>query len=1197
MKKIRIIKKASLGLSIETGKNTGLNSGANPQWYNQTNTTNSFSEPDLQVNSTLHETNDGSENVETEDGETVFTDKVGDGIAQLYKIKGDRHYDGGVKLNLPEDSFIFSRDKKMKIGGPILESFGKNKDTKDKFTPAELSSKYKINDFRKVLADPNTDKTQRDTAELMISNYNLKLAKLGLVQESTKGFPDGIPAIAMPYLEMMQLDPSQFVAPQGQQNDPTSIAKYGGGLPKAQMGSTGATGSKGASQLQTMYDNAKTPTEKKAVMDYIKRTAPSLANKIITGLAKTTIAPIQENWRNLSHISGAVADEAWDIVKKPFTDMYNIGSDIYNKFNEPQLSPEERNIYDQFNKQIQQADSIKNNTKDINVFNYELGGSLPKHQTTGPVTIKNGWYKEGNMYVQYQNNNIVQVSGSDPKLAITPVTKSEITPVTVAPNTVDQPKINTTGNYVQGKTTSLVATPTRTFNPTAADPDGKGVYTASPGEKTPEGIDPSSIYTKEELVQRYKDMGIDYPNMTDAEAQSALYDKADPFEKALMWGRIGNTKAGLSLDQEAKFKKYKPKLNESLSTYKKRLTETGYTPESLNKELEPFKTSFADSLRGVRESWLLTPNKDDTGIASEKGKDEVSGPGPLSGGIGDEYSPLKPKFWLQDEIKTAGAAWDKLNIKKYNPWQATPGYALEEGTFYDPTRELAASAEMVNQGVTGASTFSGPQGFAATASMLQGQGAKNACVSDDTEILTENGWETVHSLKVGTKIVTVNPKTLMIEIQKCSNINVYDIDEEVVEIENRVISAISTKNHKWLTYRKLKTQFTNSDKLSNYGDDRIYLSGIGNQFKGTNLWTNDEIELIGLVLTDGHYQPKYENTVGVAQAKIKNIDHIQNLFNRLGKHGHHIRKNNGKNSSFGGNLDLHLWSISGEIGKKIRIALPSKLLNMSFLLQLSSEQLIILYNAMLMGDGCHSKQAGGRARTIACGKKMFAEAFTMLCVMIGKPVTIQNRDPRKYNKNAKPTWNILWEVYLKQQNKGCAHLGKRNIHYKGIVWCPTVQNSTWIAKRNNKIYVTGNSDIMGRYNNMNVSEANRLNSANTAIKNNASQQRANAATQLFDKQTIANQQFDNSKNMARQNLRQSFMDAITNRANTANLNSMYPQYAVDPSTGGMVNYISGSNKELSKTQGTPATSQSQFDVLKKAGYSLDEIKIILGIKS
>jgi len=117
------------------------------------------------------------------------------------------------------------------------------------------------------------------------------------------------------------------------------------------------------------------------------------------------------------------------------------------------------------------------------------------------------------------------------------------------------------------------------------------------------------------------------------------------------------------------------------------------------------------------------------------------------------------------------------------------------------------------------------------------------------------------------------------------------------------------------------------------------------------------------------------------------------------------------------------------------------------------------------------------------------------------------------------------------------------------------------------------ADIMGRYNNMNVTLANQLSQQNTGIMNQANQNKASLDTQLFDKYTVANQQFDNSKAQARQNIRQSYMDAITNRANTANLNSLYPQYAVDPSSGGFAYFRPDPNKI------DPATRYDHYDAL------------------
>lgn len=101
------------------------------------------------------------------------------------------------------------------------------------------------------------------------------------------------------------------------------------------------------------------------------------------------------------------------------------------------------------------------------------------------------------------------------------------------------------------------------------------------------------------------------------------------------------------------------------------------------------------------------------------------------------------------------------------------------------------------------------------------------------------------------------------------------------------------------------------------------------------------------------------------------------------------------------------------------------------------------------------------------------------------------------------------------------------------------------------------ADIESRYNNLNVGIANQLNQERTGIMNQAAQNRAGLNTQLWDKYTIANQNFDNSKAQARQNIRQSYIDGITNRAKTQALNTLYPNYYTDPSRGGFVNFNPG----------------------------------------
>lgn len=149
-------------------------------------------------------------NVEVEKGEVVAGDLNGDGMIETYVAGGKRHSQGGTPLNLPDDTFIFSDTKSMKIKDPkILKKFGKSSGS---YTPAALAKQYDINKYRKILQDPNSDALDKKTAELMIRNYTMKLGGLAVAQEGKKAFPQGVPLIAQPFLESNRIAPEQLMA-------------------------------------------------------------------------------------------------------------------------------------------------------------------------------------------------------------------------------------------------------------------------------------------------------------------------------------------------------------------------------------------------------------------------------------------------------------------------------------------------------------------------------------------------------------------------------------------------------------------------------------------------------------------------------------------------------------------------------------------------------------------------------------------------------------------------------------------------------------------------------------------------------------------------------------------------------------------------------------------------------------------------
>ena len=185
---------------------------------------------EVEVNRTLRPTERDRATLEAEKGETVITNLNKDGIPEFYTIGGKRHYDGGTPLNLPPESFIYSRDRNLKITDPdALCMFDEHAKSKGK-TPADLSKKYNLKKYRRILADPTSDKISIETAEQMIQNYNLKLGALALAQESKKGFPDGVPGVAMPFVERYGIDASSLV---GSPEQSSAMGPGGAPDPKA----------------------------------------------------------------------------------------------------------------------------------------------------------------------------------------------------------------------------------------------------------------------------------------------------------------------------------------------------------------------------------------------------------------------------------------------------------------------------------------------------------------------------------------------------------------------------------------------------------------------------------------------------------------------------------------------------------------------------------------------------------------------------------------------------------------------------------------------------------------------------------------------------------------------------------------------------------------------------------------------------
>jgi len=702
-KKVTIVKaplvKAKEGMSVDSGTIPGQGSVLAPGTYFPVG---EDSKKQIEVNTTIKPTSREHANLEAEKGETVVTDLNKDGIPEFYTIGGKPHSQGGTPLNLPPDSFIFSKDKKLKVKDEeLLEGFGKNPGKGKKgFTPAELSKTYDLNKYRQILADPDSDRLQRDTAEMMIQNYNLKLGKLAVVQESKKGFDRGIPGIAMPYLESVGIDPESLVAPP--KTDETSQempAQAPEQLPEMEVGRYGGAPNAEAikqiepsSNVKYYQGGGEIPWIGESYRDYAKRVGSGI---------NTNVRGVRWNGEYWADRRGNPVFGAPTAPSTPFIPGGGVippgtpGGAIF----EPETSSKSTNYY-----------------------------NIPDDATVHDASSEN--YDESkvalNDYIKDANGKYYKVTGVKEGEPFTGTYGGSDRLVSAAGDAADKwtQAYSRLDDLLQDK--EIQDALWEKHKQVLSEAKAKGIL--SQGD-----LDAAKKMTKEQVINNYLRM-----------------------EEQVMAVNAQGITTGAEFDKEDSW-------DTDRSNYEKTVKDLGYNPLSIS-EAAAFQGTHEALARLKKEGKfkkLENFNIENRGRADEEGMSskDIS---PVDGWVGNTTigqsaiyeptkrqitkeeadkkdlpkKPLKPfqpvydnapaPFWLQDKIATAGALRDKMGVKKYMPWQATPTTYLPNPTFEDPTRALAATAEMANIATQGAGVFGGPQAYNARAAQIQGAAAKNA---------------------------------------------------------------------------------------------------------------------------------------------------------------------------------------------------------------------------------------------------------------------------------------------------------------------------------------------------------------------------------------------------------------------------------------------------------------------------------------
>lgn len=336
------------------------------------------------------------------------------------------------------------------------------------------------------------------------------------------------------------------------------------------------------------------------------------------------------------------------------------------------------------------------------------------------------------------------------------------------------------------------------------------------------------------------------------------------------------------------------------------------------------------------------------------------------------------------------------------------------------------------------------------------------CVSLDTEIFTARGWLKWAEVQVGDRAYTLNHGTGRGEWQPISDIHVLPPSHRtLLSMEGLSHSSLSTSDHRWpiLTRaragRPVLRGFRRSDAFR--ADDVVPTAARIGERDCLPMFSDSLVELVAWFWTEGHIEGRRAGEGGqgaygnICQSRITNPDNCARIerclldvfgpavesFPRLGRRTDGVPR--WRKTVDGPN---HRYWLSADAGRHLMRFAPNLIPSLAWLSSLPPRQLDLFVEVSLLADG-HVTPAG-RASLGQKNKEM-AEAFGAACILSGRSVTYTTDPSRGHVVSVRKR-----PVFKPSRNN------PRWVPDDGPVWCVTVPNSTWLARRNGTVYFTGN---------------------------------------------------------------------------------------------------------------------------------------------
>ena len=332
------------------------------------------------------------------------------------------------------------------------------------------------------------------------------------------------------------------------------------------------------------------------------------------------------------------------------------------------------------------------------------------------------------------------------------------------------------------------------------------------------------------------------------------------------------------------------------------------------------------------------------------------------------------------------------------------------------------------------------------------------CVDKKTEILTPEGWKNYSQLQKGNPIFTYNLDKNLIEKKDIKEVFSKVYSGEMYHIKNKYINSLITPNHKIVSKHSVKkgkkdiwnkwnlSSIENILKIKSLRQLKYKLSSLFQESKPFSLGVA-KASILGWILSDGCISCRGKRKeITIQQSLSANKEKCEIISELLGdcniNYSIKIQKEKLNDYSKKQSQMVVFRIFKNSIDWIFNYINNDRTPKLNSILKLNPRELQGIYENMMLGDGTNRF-------TEYCGQnKKRIELIRILACLLGKRTLMgkKSHNNKTYHR-----------TYITEKDTCDIHRDIKKTNYKGIVWCPSTTNGTFIARREGTIFLTGNT--------------------------------------------------------------------------------------------------------------------------------------------